>query len=259
MLTLISPSKTLDLKENILHKDYSVSNHLADSKKLINELQKKSPDELSLLMGLSEKLSNLNFQRNMNWEAPTKPSSHSRQAIFAFKGDVYLGFDVNTLKKSSLKFAQKHLRILSGLYGLLRPLDLIEPYRLEMGTKLNNERGKNLYQFWGNRITKAINEAMIEHNTKILVNLASVEYFTAVRPQRLAAQIISPVFKDFKNGNYKIISFYAKKARGLMARYITENAIDQPDDLRAFNLENYMYSKRDSSELFPVFLRKNLS
>ena len=259
MLSLISPSKTLNLKENILHKDYSISKHLSDSKKLINELQKKSPDELSLLMGLSEKLSNLNFQRNMNWEAPTKPSSHSRQAIFTFKGDVYLGFDVNTLGKSSLKFAQKHLRILSGLYGLLRPLDLIEPYRLEMGTKLNNERGKNLYEFWGDRITKAINEAMTEHNTKILINLASVEYFAAVKPQKLAAQIISPVFKDFKNGNYKIISFYAKKARGLMARYIAENAIDQPDDLRAFNLENYRYSKRDSSELFPVFLRTNHS
>ena len=255
MIALIAPAKRLDYDSDLSVEDFSIAEHLKESKKLIKELQKKSPEDLSSLMGLSENLSVLNFERNMNWQVPKKPSNEVRQAIFAFKGDVYVGLDSETLSKSDIKYAQKNLAILSGLYGLLRPLDLMYPYRLEMGTKMKNENGKNLYEFWGNKITTSINALAKENNSKGIINLASVEYFTSVKTENLDLPVYSPVFKDFKNGKYKIISFFAKKARGSMARFVIQNKIKNPADLNKFNLDGYKYSKKDSSEYSPVFLR----
>ena len=255
MIALIAPAKRLDYDSDLSVEDFSIAEHLKESKKLIKELQKKSPEDLSSLMGLSENLSVLNFERNMNWQVPKKPSNEVRQAIFAFKGDVYVGLDSETLSKSDIQYAQKNLAILSGLYGLLKPLDLMYPYRLEMGTKMKNENGKNLYEFWGNKITTSINALAKENNSKGIINLASVEYFTSVKTENLDLPVYSPVFKDFKNGKYKIISFFAKKARGSMARFVIQNKIKNPADLNKFNLDGYKYSKKDSSEYLPVFLR----
>ena len=255
MIALIAPAKRLDYDSDLSVEDFSIAEHLKESKKLIKELQKKSPEDLSSLMGLSENLSVLNFERNMNWQVPKKPSNEVRQAIFAFKGDVYVGLDSETLSKSDIKYAQKNLAILSGLYGLLKPLDLMYPYRLEMGTKMKNENGNNLYEFWGNKITTSINALAKENNSKGIINLASVEYFTSVKTENLDLPVYSPVFKDFKNGKYKIISFFAKKARGSMARFVIQNKIKNPADINKFNLDGYKYSKKDSSEYSPVFLR----
>jgi len=255
MIVLIAPAKRLDYDSDLSVEDFSIAEHLKESKKLIKELQKKSPEDLSSLMGLSENLSILNFERNMNWQVPKKPSNEVRQAIFAFKGDVYVGLDSETLSKSDIKYAQKNLAILSGLYGLLKPLDLMYPYRLEMGTKMKNEKGKNLYEFWGNKITESINALAKENNSKGIINLASVEYFTSVKTENLYLPVYSPVFKDFKNGKYKIISFFAKKARGSMTRFVIQNKIKNPADLSKFNLDGYKYSEKDSSEYSPVFLR----
>ena len=255
MIALIAPAKRLDYDSDLSVEDFSIAEHLKESKKLIKELQKKSPEDLSSLMGLSENLSILNFERNMNWQAPKKPSNEVRQAIFAFKGDVYVGLDSETLSKSDIKYAQKNLAILSGLYGLLKPLDLMYPYRLEMGTKMKNENGKNLYEFWGNKITTSINALAKKNNSKGIINLASVEYFSSVKTENLDLPVYSPVFKDFKNGKYKIISFFAKKARGSMARFVIQNKIKNPTDLNKFNLDGYKYSAKDSSEYSPVFLR----
>ena len=257
MLILVSPAKTLDYESDIRIDDFSIASHLSDSEILIKELQKKNPDDLSSLMGLSEKLSILNFERYMNWKKPTKPSDNTRQAIFAFKGDVYQGLDVNSLSKAEINYAQKNLCILSGLYGLLKPLDLMYPYRLEMGTKMKNKHGDNLYKFWGSKINKTINDLSKENKSKAIVNLASVEYFSVLKKDQINLPVINPVFKDYKNGNYKIISFFAKKARGTMARFIIQNKIKKPEDLMSFDLDGYRYSKKESKENSPVFLRKS--
>ena len=257
MLILVSPAKTLDYESDIRIDDFSIASHLSDSEILIKELQKKNPDDLSSLMGLSEKLSILNFERYMNWKKPTKPSDNTRQAIFAFKGDVYQGLDVNSLSKAEINYAQKNLCILSGLYGLLKPLDLMYPYRLEMGTKMKNKHGNNLYKFWGSKINKTINDLSKENKSKAIVNLASVEYFSVLKKDQINLPVINPVFKDYKNGNYKIISFFAKKARGTMARFIIQNKIKKSEDLIGFDLDGYRYSKKESKENSPVFLRKS--
>lgn len=256
MLILVSPAKTLDYESDLNIDDFSVASHLSDSEILIKELQKKSPDDLSSLMGLSEKLSVLNFERNMNWTKPIKPNGTSRQSIFAFKGDVYQGLDAPSLSKSEINYAQKNLCILSGLYGLLKPLDLMYPYRLEMGTKFKTERGKNLYEFWGSKINTSINQISKENKSKAIVNLASVEYFSVLKNKEINLPVINPVFKDYKNGEYKIISFFAKKARGTMARFIIQNKIKKADELQNFNLDGYRFSKKESKENSPVFLRK---
>jgi cytoplasmic iron level regulating protein YaaA (DUF328/UPF0246 family) len=257
MLILVSPAKTLDYESELDVKDFSVAPLLSDSELLIKELQQKNPDDLSSLMGLSEKLSLLNFDRNMNWRRPTKPSDSARQAIFAFKGDVYQGLDASSLSKSEIKYANKNLCILSGLYGLLKPLDLMYPYRLEMGTKMKNKRGNNLYEFWGSKVTELVNDLAMDNRSKAIVNLASVEYFSVLKTDQINLPIINPVFKDYKNGQYKIVSFFAKKARGLMSRFIIQNKIKKSEDLMDFNLDGYRYSKKDSKENSPVFLRKN--
>ena len=257
MLILVSPAKTLDYESELDVKDFSVAPLLSDSELLIKELQQKNPDDLSSLMGLSEKLSLLNFDRNMNWTRPTKPSESSRQAIFAFKGDVYQGLDASSLSKAEIKYANKNLCILSGLYGLLKPLDLMYPYRLEMGTKMKNKRGNNLYEFWGSKVTELVNDLAMDNRSKAIVNLASVEYFSVLKTDQINLPIINPVFKDYKNGQYKIVSFFAKKARGLMSRFIIQNKIKKSEDLMDFNLDGYRYSKKESKENSPVFLRKN--
>ena len=257
MLILVSPAKTLDYESELDVKDFSVAPLLSDSELLIKELQQKNPDDLSSLMGLSEKLSLLNFDRNMNWRRPTKPSDSARQAIFAFKGDVYQGLDASSLSKSEIKYANKNLGILSGLYGLLKPLDLMYPYRLEMGTKMKNKRGNNLYEFWGSKVTELVNDLAMDNRSKAIVNLASVEYFSVLKTDQINLPIINPVFKDYKNGQYKIVSFFAKKARGLMSRFIIQNKIKKSEDLMDFNLDGYRYSKKESKENSPVFLRKN--
>lgn len=257
MLILVSPAKTLDYESELDVKDFSVAPLLSDSELLIKELQQKNPDDLSSLMGLSEKLALLNFDRNMNWSRPTKPSESARQAIFAFKGDVYQGLDASSLSKAEIKYANKNLCILSGLYGLLKPLDLMYPYRLEMGTKMKNNRGNNLYEFWGSKVTELLNDFAMDNRSKAIVNLASVEYFSVIKKDQINLPIINPVFKDYKNGQYKIVSFYAKKARGLMSRFIIQNQIKKPEDLIEFNLDGYRYSKKESKENLPVFLRKN--
>ena len=256
MITLLSPAKTLDYETPLPVQDFSVSGNLGKSEELIGELRKKDPQGLSDLMALSEKLANLNFERNMNWERPVSPSEDSRQAIFAFKGDVYTGLSAYSFKNADIKFLDKHVRILSGLYGILKPLDLMSPYRLEMGTKLRNTNGKDLYEFWGKDITESINESISTHKNKTILNLASVEYFSSVKQSSLKGNVVSPVFKDYKNGNYKIISFYAKKARGLMTRFLVENRINSPHGLSDFDYDGYKYSKSESTDQNPVFLRK---
>ena len=213
-----------------------------------------TPDDISSLMGISEKLGSLNFERYADWQTPfTK--ANAKQAALAFKGDVYTGLAAQNFTTDEFKFAQQHLRILSGLYGVLRPLDLMQPYRLEMGTKLNNPRGEDLYQFWGNLITESLNKQLKSIKADTVINLASNEYFKAVNKTLLNAEIISPAFKDLKNGKYKIISFYAKKARGLMAAWIIKKGLTDPSQLKKFRGEGYRYSAEQSKARQPVFIR----
>jgi len=205
-------------------------------------------------MDISPDLAAVNAARFRAWHAPFTPGN-ARPALLAFKGDVYTGFDLAAWKAADYDFAQKHLRILSGLYGLLRPLDLMQPYRLEMGTALPNKRGKNLYAFWGPRLTLALNDALAATHSSVLVNLASQEYFRAVVPAKLEAEIVTPVFKDGKNGRYKVISFFAKKARGLMADFIVRNRLNHPDGLMAFDADGYRFDPEASSNRELLFLR----
>ena len=207
-------------------------------------------------MSISDDLAQLNSERYANWEGKKELSSTSKQALFAFTGDVYQGLDAKTLSKSSVEYAQDHLVILSGLYGALKPLDLIEPYRLEMGTKLKVGRPNNLYEFWGSQPTELINLQLKNQHEKSIINLASNEYFKVIDLKKLDGELISPVFKDAKNGNYKIISFFAKKARGLMSRYIIENKIAHADELQGFDLEGYRYNSEMSTAEKPVFTRE---
>ncbi len=254
MLIIISPAKSLDFENPPVCSEFSTAVLLKESPLLIKELQKLTPSALSKLMNISEKLSNLNTERNLNWSLPFSPKN-AKQALLAFRGDVYTGIDADTFSPKDFKTAQKQLRILSGLYGLLRPLDLIQPYRLEMGTKLSNERGKNLYEFWGSKITDELNISLSEIKSKVLINLASNEYFKAVKKKELNAQIITPIFKDNKNGTYKVISFYAKKARGMMTRFILQNNLKNYNDIKAFNSGGYIYSQDMSSGNDMVFIR----
>jgi cytoplasmic iron level regulating protein YaaA (DUF328/UPF0246 family) len=209
-------------------------------------------------MKISPKLGELNHQRFMNWALPFD-SENAKAAVLAFRGDVYTGMNADSFNSADFNFAQKHLRILSGLYGLLRPLDLIQPYRLEMGTKFANQHGSNLYQFWGEDITDAINQQLTAAKSKVLINLASNEYFSAIKAKALNADIITPVFKDTKNGKQKIISFYAKKARGLMAAYVIKNRLKDVDELKRFDSEGYRFCSEQSTAREWVFLRAELS
>lgn len=252
MLILVSPAKTLDYESPLATSRFSQPRFTDQSQQLIDTLRKLSVQDVAELMKLSDKLASLNVARYQSWQ-PEHTPDNARPAVLAFKGDVYTGLDAESFSEGDFEFAQRHLRILSGLYGVLRPLDLLEPYRLEMGTRLKTAAGDNLYQFWGSRITEALNEELA--NDDVVINLASNEYFKAVQPKSLNARLITPVFKDFKNGQYKIISFYAKKARGLMSRYIIQNRIESPEAIQAFDLEGYYFSAEQSKGDTWVFLR----
>ena len=258
MLALISPAKTLDYESALPTDEHTLPRLLEHSQELIDFCRKLSASEIASLMSVSEKIAQLNTARFQDW-TPEFNFGNARQAIFAFKGDVYTGLDAYSLKHNNLNFAQQHLRMLSGLYGLLRPLDLMMPYRLEMGTKLQNSRGHNLYEFWGDLITQQINQELTEHQHNYLINLASDEYYKVVQENKIQAAIIKPIFLDQKNGKYKIISFYAKKARGLMARFIIENQLTQPEDLNAFNSEGYYLDTVNSSAKELIFKRDEQS
>ncbi|UTW11902.1 peroxide stress protein YaaA [Marinobacterium rhizophilum] len=253
MLTVISPAKTLDFDTPPTIDRHSQPAYLDQSQLLIDELRTLAVQDVAELMKLSDKLASLNVARYASWDRPFN-ADNAKQALLAFKGDVYTGLDAQSLSAEDLDFAQSRLRILSGLYGLLKPLDLMQPYRLEMGTKLGNSRGKDLYQFWGPRLTDALNQELAQ-SSPVLVNLASNEYFRSVQPKALDARLITPVFKDWKNGQYKIISFYAKKARGLMARYIIQNRIQDPEQLRAFDIDGYRFAPSMSQGDTWVFIR----
>ena len=254
MLMVISPAKTLDFETAAKTKVSTTPDFLDQSQQLIDQLQVLSPADISGLMGISDKLGTLNFDRFSQWHTPFD-AANAKQALLAFKGDVYTGLDAESFNSKDFSFAQKHLRILSGLYGLLRPLDLIQPYRLEMGTKFANKGGANLYQFWGGLITDAMNAQLKKTKSDVLVNLASNEYFKSLQSKELSADIITPVFKDFKNGKYKIISFYAKKARGLMSAYVIKNKITEVEDIKAFDTDGYRYNAAMSTAREWVFLR----
>ena len=255
MLILVSPAKTLDYETPAKTTEYTLPDLLEHSKELIHECRKLTPADIASLMKVSDKIAGLNAARFTSWTADFSPDN-AKQAVFAFRGDVYTGLDADSLSEASLSRAQKQLRILSGLYGLLRPLDLMQPYRLEMGTRLANARGSNLYQFWGDIVTEQVNKALAEQGDDIIVNLASNEYFKSVKPKKLNGQLITPIFKDKKNGQYKVISFFAKKARGMMVRYLVDNAVNDYDGLIKFNLAGYYYSEAESSMNAPVFLRE---
>lgn len=254
MLTLISPAKTLDFETPAVTDTHTQAHFLEHSAELIDQLKSQSPDDISALMKLSSKLSELNVQRFHDWQLPFTPEN-SKAAVLAFKGDVYTGLDAESFSEEDFNYSQSHLAILSGLYGLLRPLDLIQPYRLEMGTKFANTRGANLYTFWDSIITDEINQRVASTESQVIVNLASNEYFKAVKAKQLNAELITPVFKDEKNGQYKIISFYAKKARGLMAAYIMQNKISTVDALCQFDIAGYRFVAAESDAKTLTFKR----
>lgn len=254
MLLIISPAKTLDYKTPTTTKKFTQPGLLDQSALLIEKIRGLSPADIAGLMNISDKLAQLNTARFQAWSTPFS-LENAKQAILAFKGDVYTGLDAETLNNKQLSFAQKHLRILSGLYGLLRPLDLMQPYRLEMGTRLANQRGKDLYQFWGSLITEQLNKELSNQKNQVLVNLASNEYYKSVQAKQIDGQIITPVFKDWKNDQYKIISFYAKKARGLMCRYVIDHHIDRPEKMKDFDYEDYAFNEAISSDKEWVFTR----
>ena len=254
MLTVISPAKTLDFESPTTTTKASTPDYLADARQLVTLLRARSPKDLSKLMGISQKLGELNAERFAQWQTPFT-TDNARQSLLAFKGDVYLGIAVEQYNQRDLNFAQKNLRILSGLYGVLRPLDLIQPYRLEMGTRLPTKRGKDLYDFWGDRISHALGDDLTTHRNKTLINLASNEYFKAVRPSLLPGKVITPVFKEHHKGQYKVLSFFAKKARGYMASWIVKNRINKPDDIKAFDVDDYRFNEDFSDDTTWVFTR----
>jgi cytoplasmic iron level regulating protein YaaA (DUF328/UPF0246 family) len=257
MIHLLSPAKSLDFDSKLPTEDFSLPKFLDESEKLITKLRKSSKNQLRELMSISEDLAQLNADRYQKWEGKKQISNESRQAIFAFTGDVYQGLQaLEALNNSDVDYAQSHLLILSGLYGILKPKDLIEPYRLEMGTKLKIGRKDDLYSFWGDKLTAQINEALKHHEEKVVINLASNEYFKAVDPKKVEGRIIQPEFKDAKNGQYKFITFYGKKARGLMSRYLIQNRISKLEDIKGFDLEGYRYNAELSKENKPVFTRE---
>ena len=254
MLVVISPAKTLDFETPAITNKASKPLMIKDSAELVDLMREYAPDDIVNLMGVSQKIGELNSERFMNWHTPfTK--KNAKQALLAFKGDVYTGLDAETFDDDDFDFAQSHLRILSGLYGVLKPLDLIQAYRLEMGIKLQTDRGKNLYEFWGNKPSSALKKQLGSLKSNVLINLASNEYFNVVDKKLLDAEIITPVFKDFKNGKFKIISFYAKKARGLMSAYIIKHRIEDPVKLKKFNVAGYRFDKDSSDAKQWVFLR----
>lgn len=254
MLIVVSPAKSLDFETKARTRRFTEPQYLDESRELVEQLRRLRPEDFSELMHISSDLGELNHARYANWHTPFD-LKNAKQALYAFKGDVYIGMEAERFSTADVNFAQKHLRILSGLYGLLRPLDLMQPYRLEMGSKFRNRRGKNLYEFWGRELTDNLNALQQQEKKPVLLNLASIEYFSALKPADLDAEVISPVFKDFSNGKYKILSFFAKKARGAMAAWVIQNRIKNPNKLKEFDVDGYRYSEEQSTRAQPVFLR----
>lgn len=254
MILLISPAKTLDFNTMPQPKDTAMPRMKDECMNLIKILKKLNSNDLKNLMGISDDLAALNVARYQQFSDTFTPQN-AKAAVLAFKGDVYVGFDATNLTPNHLAHAQQHVRILSGLYGLLRPLDLIQPYRLEMGTPLPNAQGKNLYDFWGDRITNLLNHDLAEANAAAVVNLASNEYFKAIRPKQLAAELYQVEFKENKGGTFKVVSFFAKKARGMMCRFVAKNALTKPDELKEFDMEGYTFNQTISSAKTFVFTR----
>lgn len=245
----------MDFETKPTTKTYSQPALLKYSETLIDVMTTKSPADIEKLMKISPKLAELNAERFHQWSRPFK-LSNAKQAVLAFKGDVYIGLEAENLTDKQLHYAQDHLRILSGLYGVLRPLDLIQPYRLEMGIRVANPEGKNLYEFWDKRLTDKINKQLKTIDSKILLNLASNEYFKAIKAKEVQADVITPKFKDWSNGQYKMVGFYAKKARGSMSRWVIKNKVKSIKKLLRYDVDGYRYSEQDSDPLNPVFLRK---
>jgi len=254
MLIVISPAKKLDMQAPVDFSEHTKPELLKHSQMLIDILRHQDSFEIAGLMKLSMKLADLNVARYQAWQTPFTPDN-AKQALWAFRGDVYQGMDADTFNAADIAFAQAHLRILSGLYGVLRPLDLMQAYRLEMGTRLSHTHGKDLYSFWGDLITNKLNQALEEQGDDILINLASNEYFKSIKASKLHGNIITPVFKEYKNSQYKIIGIFAKRARGLMSRYIIQNQLSKPDDLRNFNVDGYQWNAELSDNKDIVFTR----
>lgn len=255
MLIVLSPAKTLDYDTPPATDIHSKPDFLRHSAELIETLRALSPAEIGSLMDISDKLAALNVARYASW-SPRFTTKNAKQAMLAFNGDVYEGLDAPSLTEKQLGYTQSHIRILSGLYGVLRPLDLMQPYRLEMGTRLATARGKDLYTFWGDLVTEALNVQLAALQSQALINLASEEYFKAVKPEQLRVPVITPVFEDWKNGRYKIISFHAKRARGLMARYAAVKGITNAEKLKAFDAEGYAFDERESTATCWRFRRR---
>ena len=252
MLMLISPAKTLDYAHPAALAEYSQPSFTAHSAELIAVLKQKSPQQIAELMGISDKLAVLNYERFQSWST-TFTLDNAKQALYAFMGDVYEGLDAQQLNYEQVRYLDQHLRILSGLYGLLKPLDLMQPYRLEMGTALTNPRGKDLYAFWGNILTDSLNQLQPD----VIVNLASNEYFKSIKTKSLSCPVITPVFEDWSSGKYKIVSFYAKRARGLMVRWAALNSVTEVEQLKEFNLEGYCFDAEASEPHIWRMRRKN--
>ncbi len=255
MLIIISPAKKLDFDSQPQTDTFTMPDCLEDSSELIETLREYSVKQLEKLMHLSTNLAQLNHDRYKDWHLPFNPQN-AKQSVLTFKGDVYAGMNIESFSDDDLDFTQDHLRILSGLYGLLRPLDLMQPYRLEMGTRLENKRGKNLYEFWGNKITELLNKQLEESGSEALINLASNEYYKVVKPKAIKTAIITPVFKEKRDdGSYKIIGIYAKKARGMMTAYILKNKLDNVEQIKDFKEAGYIYNAELSTATDWVFCR----
>lgn len=254
MITIISPAKKLDFKSKLDGPGHTTPKFTDKAADLVEELRQFSPTDLALLMNVSSDIANLTFERYSQWKKPFN-KDNARQALFAFKGDVYMSIDAGSLSKDDLGYAQDHLRILSGLYGILKPLDLIMPYRLEMGAKFTTSEGGNLYEFWTSSITGALNEELDKQKSAVLVNLASQEYFRVVDTENLEGNVITPVFKEYRNDEYKVVGILAKKARGMMARFIIRERIEDPEDIKLFNGGGYSFDYNLSSETEWVFTR----
>ena len=254
MIILLNSSKTMDMSLPARISKYSMPQFSAECEILIKALRKLSVSELATLMGVSEKLAVLNVERYRNWQKRPGPTN-SKQALLAFKGDVFDAMDVEAYGTKAFDFAQQHLRILSGLYAILRPLDLIQPYRLEMATKLSTRDGKNLYEFWGDKMYKSVKAALAKDKSGVLINLASLEYFKTVKAHRLSSNVITPVFKEKRGATFQVVAIYAKKARGRMCDFIIRNRLVRPEGLKSFNLDGYRYQAKLSSKTEWIFVR----
>lgn len=254
MLVLLSPSKTMAFEDDFTYNDYTMPLFGEAAKPLIDQLRQYSPEDLASLLNINDKLARLNFDRFQHYD-PDFKNNHSRQALLAYRGDVYDGIPVSQYQKADMDFAQSTVRILSGLYGVLRPLDLIQPYRLEMSTKLPNPKGDNLYDYWKASLTDHLNQELEQNGHKAVINLASNEYFKALDDQKIAKPIVTPVFKEYKNGAYKTIAIYAKKARGMMTDYIVQHRVTDTEELKGFDQDGYSFEPEMSTDNKLVFIR----